>query len=126
MYFGAFTRSISEFVFYKVIIVNVLLRGCESWAIQSKEAGSSSTDFQFRCFRSILKINVMHKILRETNLHAGWLAMNDNASCKMWRVRKEQIDMKIRKVVHVHVVVVDANRRVPLRCIFYMCICRNG
>lgn len=45
---------------------------------------------------------------------AGWLAMNDNASCKTWRVRKEQIDMKIRKVVHVHLVVVDANRRVPL------------
>ena len=49
--------------FYKAIIVNVLLWGCESWAIQSKEVQALRV-FQFRCLRSILKINVMHKISR--------------------------------------------------------------
>ena len=49
--------------FYKAIIVNVLLWGCESWAIQSKEVHNLRV-FQFRCLRSILKINVMHKVLR--------------------------------------------------------------
>ena len=49
--------------FYKAIMVNVLLWGCESWAIQSKEVQALRV-FQFRCLRSILKINVMHKISR--------------------------------------------------------------
>jgi hypothetical protein len=49
--------------FYKAIIVNVLLWGCESWAIQSKEVHDLRV-FQFRCLRSILKINVMHKVSR--------------------------------------------------------------
>ena len=50
--------------FYKAIIVNVLLWGCESWAIKSKEAHALRV-FQFRCLRSILNINVMHKVSRE-------------------------------------------------------------
>lgn len=49
--------------FYKAIVVNVLLWGCESWAIQSKEVQALRV-FQFRCLRSILKINIMHKISR--------------------------------------------------------------
>ena len=49
--------------FYKAIIVNVLLWGGESWAIKSKEVHDLRV-FQFRCLRSILKINIMHKVSR--------------------------------------------------------------
>ena len=48
---------------YKAIVVNMLLWGCESWAIQSKEVQALRV-FQFRCLRAILKINIMHKISR--------------------------------------------------------------
>ena len=53
--------------FYKAIVVNILLWGCESWAIQSKEVQALRV-FQFRCLRTILKINVMHKVSRATIL----------------------------------------------------------
>ena len=49
--------------FYKAIVVNTLLWGCESWAMQSKEVQALRV-FQFRCLRTILKINVMHKVSR--------------------------------------------------------------
>ena len=49
--------------FYKAIIVNVLLWGGESWAIKSKEVHDLRV-FQFRCLRSLLKINIMHKVSR--------------------------------------------------------------
>ena len=40
---------------------------CESWATQPKEVQALRA-FQFRCLRTILKINVMHKISRATIL----------------------------------------------------------
>ena len=49
--------------FYKAIVVNILLWGCESWAIQSKEVQALRV-FHFCCLRTILKINVMHKVSR--------------------------------------------------------------
>ena len=65
--------------FYKAIIVNVLLWGCESWAIQSKEVHNLRV-FQFRCLRSILKINVMHKVLRVRILDRIWKASRRRSS----------------------------------------------
>ena len=53
--------------FHKAIVVNMLLWGSESWATQSKEVQALRV-FQFCCLRTILKINVMHKILRATIL----------------------------------------------------------
>ena len=50
--------------FYKAIVVNTLLWGCESWAMQSKDVQAPRV-LQFRCLRTILKINVMHKISRD-------------------------------------------------------------
>ena len=49
--------------FYKAIVVNMLLWGCESWATQSKEVQALRV-FQFRCLRTTLKINAMHKVSR--------------------------------------------------------------
>jgi len=46
---------------------HILLWGCESWTIQSKEVQALRV-FQFRCLRTILKINVMHKVSRATIL----------------------------------------------------------